>query len=255
MVALAQQRDQVASWPTEAERRPPWAAPGRGRRPAFRRSAGGVAAAATAAAAQHAAAPQRDELGRAVTEAHDLLREAVDVAQSREPLARCCVQARIRRHGRRACGHARRRAGLPCLRQPRTSGPGNRRTAPVVTREDEESAEHDAADADEVRATVEAGLASLVTRQAVAAAAAGGIPVDEITTALTTARQELDRLTASANGLDKARDALAAFEAEARQASPGSAAARRAGVDQRGPRRSVRGTVAAAADASGRRTW
>jgi len=214
VVALAQQRDKVASWLTEAERRLP------GLRQAVedaQRSGDRLAAAQTAAAAlaaQHAAALHRDELGRAVTEAHDLLREAVDVAQSRRAALLDARSARIRGMAAELAATLADEQACPVCGSHEHPAPATG-DGTLVTREDEESAEHDAADADEVRATVEAGLASLVTRHAVAAAAAGGIPVDEITAALMAARHELDRLTASANGLDKAREALAAFEAEA----------------------------------------
>jgi DNA repair protein SbcC/Rad50 len=214
VVALAQQRDKVAGWLTEAERRLPALrqAVEDAQRSGDRREA--THAAATALAAQHTAAQQREELGKAMTEARDLLREAVDLAQARRAALLDARSARIAGMAAELAATLADDRACPVCGSHDHPDPA-RGSASLVTREDEESAELDAADADEARAIVEAGLASLVTQQAVAAAAAGDVPVDEVATALSSARQELARLTDSANGLDKAREALAAFEAEA----------------------------------------
>jgi DNA repair protein SbcC/Rad50 len=214
VVALAQQRDKIASWLSEAEPRLPELrqAVEDAQRAGDRLAA--TEANAGAFAAQHAAAQQRDALGNAVTEARDLLRDAVDLAQTRKAALLDARTARIQGMAAELAATLADEQACPVCGSHDHPAPA-RGGASLVTREDEESAELDAAVADEARATVEAGLAALVTQQAVAAAAAGDVPLHEIAAALSSARQELSRLTDSANGLDRARQALAAFEAEA----------------------------------------
>jgi exonuclease SbcC len=214
VVALAQQRDKVASSRSAAERRLPELrqAVEEAQRASDRREA--VQATVAAQALQHSAALRRDELDAAISEARDLLRDAVDLAQSRKAAWLDARLSRIQGMAVELAATLSDAAACPVCGSYQHPSPA-RGGGSLVTREDEESAALDATVADDARSTVEAGLAALLTQRAVAAAAAGDVPADEIAAARSTAHEELVRLTDTANGLDKAVDALAAHEADA----------------------------------------
>jgi len=214
VVALAQERDKVARWLAAAEPRLPDLrhAVEQAQRAADRRET--AEATVCALTAQQHSAEQRDELDRAVEEASDLLRSAVDLAQSRKAAWLDARTARVQGMAVELAAALADGAACPVCGSQEHPAPA-RGSASRLTRQDEEAAEHDAAVADEARATVEAGLGVLVTRRAVAAAAAGDVAVTEVAAARSDAGTELARLTDLANGLQKARDALASFEAEA----------------------------------------
>jgi DNA repair exonuclease SbcCD ATPase subunit len=214
VVSLAQERDKVARWLTEAEPRLPILR--RAVEEAQRATDRHAAAAATVAGleAQRDAAEQRDVLDEAVSEARDLLREAVDLAQSRKAAWLDARTARIQGMAVELAATMADEAACPVCGSHQHPSPA-RGDASLVTREDEDAAEREATVADEARATVEGGLGVLVTQRAVAAAAANDVAVAEITAALSDAGSELARLTDLADGLQKARDDLATFEADA----------------------------------------
>jgi exonuclease SbcC len=214
VVALAQQRDKVADRRAAAERRLPELrkAVEEAQRATDRREA--AEATLAAHALQHQAALQRDELDAAVSEARDLLRDAIDLAQARKAAWLDARMSRIRGMAVELAATLSDAAACPVCGSHEHPSPACGGGS-LVTREDEESAELDARGADDARSTVEAGLAALTTQRAVAAATAGDIPADEIAATLSDAQDKLTRLTETANGLEKAREALVAHEADA----------------------------------------
>jgi DNA repair protein SbcC/Rad50 len=214
IVALAQQRDKVARWLADAVPRLPAlrAAVEDAQRAGDRTEA--ARATVAALARQRDAATQRDELDAALPQARDLLRDAVDLAQARKAAWLDARSARIQGMAVELAATLGRGDACPVCGSPEHPQPASG-GASHVTREDEEAAEHDAARADDARATVESGLTLLLTQQAVAAAAAGDIALVDIGQAHGDAAQELARLTSLATGLTKARADLASFEAEA----------------------------------------
>jgi DNA repair protein SbcC/Rad50 len=214
IVALAQQRDKVARWRVAAQPQ----------LPALRQAvddaqrAGDLCPAAQTAAAglarRRSAAELRDQLDEAIAEAHGLLRDAVDLAQVHKAAWLDARTARIQGMAVELAAALAHGVACPVCGSDSHPSPAHG-DAPLVTHQDEQAAERAAALADEARASVEAGLAALVTRRAVAAAAAGDGRLDEIDAELSSANDELTRLTDTANGLAQAREDLATFEAEA----------------------------------------
>ena len=186
LVALAQQRDKVASRRAAAEMRLPelrQAVEESQRANDRREAAQAIVATQTL---QHSAALQRDELDAAISEARDLLRDAVDLAQTRKAAWLDARMSRIRGMAVELAATLSDARACPVCGSHKHPSPA-RGGGSLVTREDEESAELDAAVADDARSTVEAGLAQLMTQRAVAAAAAGDVPAVEIASALSTA--------------------------------------------------------------------